>query len=134
MFWGSRHCTGRTGPYCLYTHARLQGFLRKLGEPDASDAEALAALGTREEMAVVARLRAWPAAVHAAAKALDPGKITGQVYELCKAFSVLYDASGHRVRELQGLRRRGLLALAKAVAQTLAVGLGLLGIETLDEM
>jgi len=129
---------GRTGPYCLYSYARVQSIGRRVdGWPELADherAEALRALGTDREMEVVRQLQAWPETVASAFEELDPSAVTGYLFDLAKSFSSLYNDPDHRIVELEGPRRDGLLLLARAVAETLEVGLSLLGIETLDEM
>ena len=85
-------------------------------------------------MEVVRQLQAWPEAVQTAFEDLDPSAVTGYLFELSKAFSSLYNDDDHRIVDLEGPRRDGLLLLARAVAGTLETGLELLGIETLERM
>ncbi|MBA2663618.1 MAG: arginine--tRNA ligase [Bradymonadaceae bacterium] len=129
---------GRTGPYCLYSYARIQSIARKFGGWPSLDAPqsstALAALGTELELNLIRQLQAWPRFITLAATQLDPSKITEPLFNICKAFSTMYNDPDHRIIELEGPRRDGLLLLASAVAHTLQAGLTLLGIETLDEM
>ncbi|MFB6351967.1 MAG: DALR anticodon-binding domain-containing protein, partial [Bradymonadaceae bacterium] len=129
---------GRTGPYCLYSYARVQSIGQRVdGWPDLESedrAEALRALGTDREMEVVRQLEDWPETVTSAFDDLDPSAVTGYLFELAKSLSSLYNDPDHRIVELEGPRRDGLLLLARAVAETLETGLELLGIETLDEM
>lgn len=130
---------GRTGPYCLYSYARIQSIARNFGGwPQLAGAErneALGALSTDLEMGVVRRLQEWPDVVALATRNLDPSKVTEHLFNLCKAFSSLYNDTDHRIVDVDDERRRhGLLLLSKAVADTLEKGLSLLGIATLDEM
>jgi arginyl-tRNA synthetase len=129
---------GRTGPYCLYSYARIQSIARRLGGwPDLDDdqrREALRALGTDREMEVVRSLQDWPETIESAYDDLDPSDVTEHLFELAKSFSSLYNDPDHRIVDLEGPRRDGLLVLARAVGDTLQTGLELLGIETLDEM
>ena len=129
---------GRTGPYCQYTYARIQSLGRRVDGWPALDAparrEALEALGSDREMEVIRRLKAWPDQLTSAVSLLDPSKVTGHLFHLAKSFSSLYNDPDHRIVDLEGPRRQGLLLLARAVARTIETGLTLLGIETLDEM
>lgn len=129
---------GRTGPYCLYSYARIQSIGRKLGGwPVLSEAErkvALNALGTDLEMQLVNELTDWPRMVQLSARLMDPSKITEQLFKLCKAFSTVYNDNDHRIKDLEGPRRDGLLLLSEAVAKTLNTGLAVIGIDTLTEM
>ncbi|QED29361.1 arginine--tRNA ligase [Microvenator marinus] len=129
---------GRTGPYCLYSYARIQSIKRKSGGwPELSadqELAALSALGTELEMAVVRELKEWPSIVELAARQLDPSKVTEHAHKLAKTFSTLYNDAGHKVLEAEETRRNGLLLLAKAVAECIKTSLELVGIQTLDEM
>jgi arginyl-tRNA synthetase len=130
---------GRTGPYGLYSYARIQSIGRKLGGwPQVADEDrtaVLSALSTDLELAVVRQLQSWPRMVQLAATNLDPSKISEHLFHICKAFSTMYNDEHHRIIDIEDeARRDAILLLAMAVAQTLKSGLGLLGIETLDEM
>ena len=129
---------GRTGPYCLYSYARIQSIKRKSGGwPELSadqELAALSALGTELEMAVVRELKEWSSIVELAARQLDPSKVTEHAHKLAKTFSTLYNDPGHKVLEAEETRRNGLLLLAKAVAECIKTSLELVGIQTLEEM
>jgi arginyl-tRNA synthetase len=130
---------GRTGPYCLYSYARIQSIGRRIGGwpelDDKSRAACLEALGTDLEMALVRELQTWPKVAATAARDLDPSKVTEHMFNLCKSFSTLYNDDDHKIVDIDDEKRRdGLLYLAQAVAATLQKGLALLGIETLEEM
>lgn len=129
---------GRTGPYCLYSYARIQSIRRKNGgwpTLNVDDTQqALKALGTDLEMAVVRELQDWPMIVELASRQLDPSKITEHCHKMAKTFSTLYNDPGHKVLEAEGPRKDGLLLLAKAVSECIKTGLDLVGITTLDEM
>ncbi len=129
---------GRTGPYCLYSYARIQSIARKMGGwPTLNDedrAEALAALGSDLEMQIVNELTDWPRMVQLAARLKDPSKITEQLFKMCKTFSTMYNDADHRINQLEGPRRDGLLLLSQVVASTLKTGLEVIGIDVLDEM
>lgn len=129
---------GRTGPYALYSYARIQSIRRKMGWPEldeAGQAQALSALGTELEMAVVKELADWPHMLEVAARILDPSKVTEYVFRVCKAFSTLYNDREHRIVDIADpARRDGLLLLARAVGESVRGALSVLGIETVDEM
>jgi len=129
---------GRTGPYCLYTYARVQSIGRRVGGwpelPETERHAALQALGTDREMEVVRTLRDWPKTLREAYRDLDPSEITEYLFEISRSFSSLYNHSDHRIVDIDGPRRDGLLLLARAVARTTQMGLSLLGIETLEQM
>lgn len=130
---------GRTGPYCLYSYARIQSIGRKMGgwpaHASGGRSACLRALQTDLEFALIRQLQDWPALAARAAADLDPSKISEYLFRLCKAFSTLYNDDAHKIVDVTDPQRRdALLYLAQAVAQTLQKGLTLLGIETLEEM
>ena len=130
---------GRTGPYCQYTYARIQSIERRHGgwpEIDESGRrEALQALSTDREMKLINKLARWPNILQNSARNMDPGTLTGYLFELCQLFSSLYNDEDHRIVDIDDTARRdGLLLLCRATSQRLAGGLELLGIDTLDEM
>ncbi len=130
---------GRTGPYLMYSYARIQSIAREAGGfPELSGADrdaALEALGTDLEMAVVKQLQDWPRMVALAGRLLDPSKVTEQLFKISKAFATMYnDRENHKIVEIESPRREGLLLLTQAVAETLRTGLDVLGIEVLDQM
>ncbi len=130
---------GRTGPYLLYSYARIQSIAQEAGGfpnlDDQGQRNALQALGTDLEMAVVRELQDWPRMVALAARLLDPSKVTEQVFKIAKAFSTMYnDRERHKIIEVESPRKEGLLLLALAVSNALATGLQILGIDTLQEM
>lgn len=126
---------GRTGPYCMYSYARVQSIGRKFGGWPEVDDSALEALGTDLEMAVVQALEVWPQMVRAAVRLLDPSKVTEQLFKICKTFSTLYNDRDHRMKEIANpARQKALLMLSQAVAKTLKTGLAVVGIDVLEEM
>ena len=103
--------------------------------PDAWSADLAGRLESPLEAAVVRELQAFPGVVTFAATHHDTSKIAEQTYRIAKTFSTLYNDRDHQIvgnpDEELGTAR---LLLATAVAQTIATGLALLGIETLDSM
>lgn len=130
--------TGRTGVFAMYLFARIHGLERKLGEwPNLEgDAlgEALEALGTDKEIAVIKALRAWPHSLEVAARDLDPSKVSEYLFNLCAAFNTMYNDADHKIKDLEGPRRDGIFLLARAVSYAAAAGMNLLGIAQLEEM
>ncbi len=130
---------GRTGPYLLYSYARIMSIAREAGGfpelDEVAQSEALRALGTDLEMAVIMELREWPRMVALAARLLDPSKVTEQLFKIAKAFSTMYnDRARHKIIEVESPRKEGLLLLTLAVRNALATGFSILGIEPLEEM
>ncbi len=129
---------GRTGPYCLYSYARISSIERRLqGWPELDEekrTEALGSLHSELELALIRHLQQWPYTIELAAEQLSPSRITEYLFHLSKAFSTLYNDPQHRIVDIEGPRRDGLLYLSQAVQYTIGAGLQLLGIPTLNEM
>ena len=127
---------GQTGPYCLYNYARTRSLLRKAGGEPGFDADAAARLGTAQELQILRKLMEFPAVVARAANTLDPSRVAEYLFDLCKGFAFIFtDKTNHPIVTCDDeTLRRGRLMLAAAVGHTLETGLGLLGIEVLEEM
>ena len=129
---------GRSGVYLLYAYARIHSLVAEAGGwPELSGArreEAIAALGTSQEMDVVRALQNWPHMMEVAARGLDPSKITEGLYEIARAFSSLYNDRDHMIKNIEGPRQAGLLVLLQSVVFALQSGLSLLGIEPIERM
>ncbi len=132
---GSLSFEGDTGPYCLYTYARIQSILAK------AEAQGLAhgtlqdnvscALGSEQERVLGLELMMFPSTVARAAEQYAPSFVTERVLAVAKAFNRLYRTHPILGSDQQSSER---LALARATAETLRWGLSLLGIETLERM
>jgi arginyl-tRNA synthetase len=129
---------GQTGPYCLFNYARTRSLLRKAlaGEDPAFGATAAARLGSDRERELVRLLAAFPETVARAAQSLDPSRLTEYLFELSKAFAFVFtDKANHPIATCEDAElRHGRLMLVAAIGHTLRAGLGLLGIEALEEM
>ena len=124
---------GETGPYLLYSYARLSSILRKHKGPlPASDAAAYHRLDSNEEVALAKELGRLPDVVARAVQARSPHVLAGHAYAVAKAFSTFYHACPilQSERELRDAR----LLLVAATRQVLTNILGILGITPLDAM
>lgn len=129
---------GRTGAYCLMNYARTRSILRKAGyvHQEVVSDDILGALDTAEEKKVLMMLMQCPAAILWAAENSDPSKIAEYLFNLCKTFAFIFtDKAGHPILTCEDPKvRQARLALVDALGTVLRMGLGLLGIETLEEM
>jgi arginyl-tRNA synthetase len=123
---------GPTGPYLQYTHVRLRSleerYVERFGAlPDPGDEVAWSALAHADCEALIAGVERFAAVVRNAAEEYEPAVISRYLLELAEAFNSFY-SSGQRVisddRPLSAAR----IALVSAVRQTLAAGLGMLGV------
>ncbi|MDX9721808.1 MAG: arginine--tRNA ligase [Myxococcota bacterium] len=127
---------GRTGAYCLMSYARTRSLLRKAGEVPELDLEVLSSLSSPDEKRVLLQLLQWPSVVEWAASSRDPSRIAEYLFELCKAFAFVFtDRCGHPIINCPDpAQRKARLLLVRALGVTLQTALGLLGIETIEEM
>lgn len=121
--------TGNTGPYLLYTYARIASILRKArntkiqkykNKPTDAEWQLLFGIARFNEM------------VADAAQQRDPSHLAKYLYDLTRAFSDFYETSP--VLKAKEPTKSFRLALIKKFQDTLKEGLQLLTIETVEEM
>jgi arginyl-tRNA synthetase len=121
---------GNTAPYLQYAYARIRSIFRKAGL-DAAPAASIV-LKEPAERALVIQLLAFEGVVDAVGRTLEPHRMCGYLYDVATAFSAFYEACP--VLQAEPAIRDSRLVLCELTAGTLAVGLGLLGIETVERM
>jgi arginyl-tRNA synthetase len=129
---------GHTGPYLLYALVRIKNIFRKaqasLGE--ASVQQSLSApfrLDQPGERALALSLVRYPAAVRAAAEALEPHRLCGYAYDLASTFSSFYDAC-HVLEAPDEATRASRLRLCAITQRVLADALATLGLPMVERM
>ncbi len=133
--------------YVQYAHARCRSVLRAATEMFGAAAVSPAALAmvafnglTHEaELALLRRLAVWPRVLEAAALATEPHRIAFFLYDLAADFHMLWNRGRDdaALRFLQAERAGETLARVALVAATAMVirsGLGVLGVEPVEEM
>jgi arginyl-tRNA synthetase len=123
---------GNTSVYLQYANARIQSILRKAGELPGSSA--VVTLVEPAERALAVELVRLPAAVEAAIEAYAPHKLCLYLYETAAAFTSFYERCPILAPSVSAETRVSRLVLAQLTAQTLVLGLSLLGIEAPDRM
>ncbi|MDF1686943.1 MAG: arginine--tRNA ligase [Parvibaculaceae bacterium] len=136
--------------YVQYAHARICSVLRNgtdeekgfAGE-DLSDAALSGAdmskLSDDAELALIKQMAAFPRVMESAADAHEPHRIAFYLYDLAGAFHSLWNKGKDHpdlrfiVKEDKGATLAR-LALIRAAACVLAAGLGVLGVEPIEEM
>ena len=121
---------GETGPYVMYTHARLSSVLRKAGEVTA--APDFEALGDPESQAVLRLIDEFPATVKLAAQKNEPSYITRFSCELAKAVNRFYYE--RRILDADASATKARLMLTRVARQTIRTALGLIGIAAPEKM
>ena len=125
---------GNTAPYLQNAYVRIRSMFRKAGE-EGIDAAGPAEIVIEEdaERALALELVRFPQVVRAVGESLEPHRLCNYLYELASAFHRFYErcpvlsAPDVRLRDSR-------LRLADVTARTLRVGLGLLGIGTVEQM
>jgi arginyl-tRNA synthetase len=131
--------------YVQYAHARVASVLRKAAEAgiDVSDAALqgadLSGLSHDAELNVARKLAEWPRLVEIAARTNEPHRVAFYLYELASDFHSLWNRGNDEpalrfVQEGDSATSQAKIALARAVAVVISAGLGILGVEAVDEM
>jgi arginyl-tRNA synthetase len=120
---------GETGPYLLYTYARIQSILAKVETTEKWELEE----SEGELDGILMELSQLPDRVERAAREYNPAVISQYIYTLCQEFNNFY----HHFRvidEKKPEKRASRLAMLQMLAVVLKNGLGLLGIDVLERM
>jgi arginyl-tRNA synthetase len=133
--------------YVQYAHARCRSVLRHAEEafagvsqhPEALAAGPLACLTEPDELGLIRHLALWPRLLEGAADAHEPHRVAFYLYDLAAAFHAFWTKGKGQARlrflledapELTAAR----LALVQAIAQVIASGLAVMGVEPVEEM
>ena len=122
---------GETAPYVQYTYARCASALGKGGDIDFGNVD-LSSITTDEGYEVIKSVLTFGDSVRLAAKLREPCYVTRHVVDLAEKFNRFY--LDHRIVVDDIPTRNARLALTQAVANVIRCGLGLLGIDTPNEM
>jgi arginyl-tRNA synthetase len=126
--------SGNTAPYLLYAVVRIAGIARKGGDLESGGADDTGELQFSEpqEWALVRQLLQFDAVIAEVEEELLPNRLCSYLFELSQVFNRFYDQVP--VLKADGPARRSRLALCRLSADTLKLGLGLLGIPSLERM
>jgi arginyl-tRNA synthetase len=122
--------SGNTAPYLLYAVVRIAGIARK-GGAEAAMAGRLV-FSEPQEWALVRELLRLDAVITEVEEELLPNRLCSYLFELSQVFNRFYDQVP--VLKSDEPARSSRLALCRLTAETLKLGLGLLGIPTLERM
>jgi arginyl-tRNA synthetase len=132
--------SGNTAPYLLYAVVRIAGIARKGGGAAEGGAAAAAQDGADaglvfsepQEWALIRELLKLDAVIAEVEEELLPNRLCSYLFELSQVFNRFYDQVP--VLKADEPARSSRLALCRLTAATLKLGLGLLGIPTLERM
>ena len=132
--------SGNTAPYLLYAVVRIAGIARKGGGAAEGGAAAAAQDGADaglvfsepQEWALIRELLKLDAVIAEVEAELLPNRLCSYLFELSQVFNRFYDQVP--VLKADEPARSSRLALCRLTAATLKLGLGLLGIPTLERM
>ncbi|GAB2890098.1 arginine--tRNA ligase [Uliginosibacterium flavum] len=120
---------GNSAPYLLFAYARIAGVFRRAENFDAAASIVLTEEAERQLALALAR---FAEALQTVARETMPHFLCAYLYELAGQFMRFYEACP--VLKSEGSVRESRLRLCQLTARTLKTGLGLLGIETLEQM
>ncbi len=120
---------GNTAPYLQYAYTRISGVFRKV---EGWNADAPIALLEPAERSLALELVRFSDAVHGVARDAMPHYLCAYLYELAGQFMRFYEACP--VLKSEGSVRDSRLRLCRLTADTLRMGLDLLGIKVLEAM
>ncbi|WP_223560258.1 arginine--tRNA ligase [Chryseobacterium lathyri] len=122
--------SGNTGPFILYTYARIQSLLSKAGVDykEISDVTL-----NQYEKELIMLLTNYKTVVAKSAEALSPALVANYVYDLVKSYNSFYQSNIILKLEDEKLKQFR-LNLSDLIAKTIKKSLALLGIGTVDRM
>lgn len=131
--------SGNTAPYLLYAVVRIAGIARKggagadtaAGSADSGLPEVLS-FSEPQEWALVRELLKFDGVIAEVEEELLPNRLCSYLFELSQMFNRFYDQVP--VLKAEEPARSSRLALCRLTTATLKLGLGLLGIPTLERM
>ena len=122
---------GNTAPYLLYAYVRIQGIARQGGSLVAAEPGAIC-LQAPQELSLARQLLNFDEVILAMEQDLLPNRLCAYLFGLSQTFNRFYDQLPVLKAPVQSRGTR--LALCRLSAQTMGLGLALLGIKTLDRM
>jgi arginyl-tRNA synthetase len=127
--------SGNTAPYMQYMYARVMSIFRRGGlDPAVLRRETPALrMDTVEELNLAKGLVAFADVVELTAEQLRPNFLSSYLYDLAGRFSMFYDGCPVLQAPEAGLRTSRLM-LCDYTARVIRLGLGLLGIDVVEQM
>ena len=124
---------GNTSPYLQYAHARICSIFRRSQIVRPLPRDTVISLGDAEEALLARRLINFSAMVDESLSTYSPHRMCTYLHSVASAFASFYENCPVLSSEDDGIRMSR-LALCDITARTLSTGLGLLGIESPEQM
>ncbi|PJA45085.1 arginine--tRNA ligase [Candidatus Uhrbacteria bacterium CG_4_9_14_3_um_filter_50_9] len=121
---------GYTGPYLLYTYARIQRLFTKVKKIKLDYAATKLTEPSAHDLMIL--LSSYPEVVFSIGQTLQLSRLPQYLFDLAKTFSAFYNDVPIATAEPEIAAQR--LALSEAVQQVLENGMELMGITPVDEM
>ncbi len=121
---------GNTAPYLLYALVRIAGIARKGGESEVSNQNLL--FNETQEWTLIRKLLQLDCVIAEVEEELLPNRLCGYLFELSQVFNRFYDQVP--ILKADEPARNSRLLLCSLTADTLKLGMNLLGIPTLNRM
>jgi len=126
---------GNTAPYMLYAYARVRSIYRKGRESGQLSGDAAAGavqIDAPAERALALRILQFAETVEAVGENLLPNVLCDYLYDLAGRFMAFYESCP--VLQADAATQASRLRLCELTARALKLGLGLVGISTLERM
>ena len=125
---------GNTAAYLQYAYVRVRSIFRRgeISDIGARDAAAVLVEAPEERDLALALLR-FDTAVRSVADTLEPHRLTTYLFELAQVYTTFFEGCPVLRADTPELRRSRLV-LCELTARVLQRGLGLLGIQTVEQM
>ena len=124
---------GNTAPYLQYAHARICSIFRRSGIERSSARDASITLTQPEEVLLARRLVNFAAVTDATLASYSPHTLCTYLHSLASSFASFYEVCPV-IAAGDDATRDSRLALCDLTARTISTGLGLLGIESPEQM
>ncbi|MFC3094982.1 arginine--tRNA ligase [Alteromonas sediminis] len=124
---------GNTAPYLQYAFTRVESLFRKAGI-DSSEQSAKISIEHTNEHQLAVQLLQFDETLQIVSRDATPHVLCTYLYELASAYMSFYEACPILKDGIDDSIKASRLSLSALVAKTMAQGLSLLGIETLDRM
>jgi arginyl-tRNA synthetase len=121
---------GFTGPYVLYTLARIESLLKKA--PKRTVTQIGDELKTSVEHELISQIAKYPDVIFDCVQTLQLSHVAQYLFDLSQTFAAFYSEVPILKADLEVMNAR--LALAESVACVLKNGLDLMGIEPVEQM